>query len=206
MCSAHCLMVLYICERFHQNIWNGFQLTEQTQVHGRNGYFQCSEGSNSKSRQTKLPFISSAHCLIVLYICVKFCENISYSFQLTEWTQVQGTNGYVQCSKGNNSKSTELQFMCSVHCLIVLYICEVWWKYLRQYQSYENDTNDGSTDGWTDKCTNTQNSGWYNIISSPLFVAGHNDKRNFYDRIWIEENCSSRIVGVVWQTHEIKWS
>ena len=24
--SARCLMVLYICEKFHQNIWNGFQL------------------------------------------------------------------------------------------------------------------------------------------------------------------------------------
>ena len=35
--SAHCLMVLHICEKFH-NISNGFQVTEQTLVHGRNGY------------------------------------------------------------------------------------------------------------------------------------------------------------------------
>ena len=31
------------------------------------------------------------------------------------------------------------------------------------------NTNDGSADGWTDR----QNFGWYNIIPSPLLVAGH---------------------------------
>ena len=54
MCSARCLMVLYICEKFHQNIWNGFQLTEWTQVHGRNGYVECSKGNISKRRQTRV--------------------------------------------------------------------------------------------------------------------------------------------------------
>ena len=33
--------------------------------------------------------------------------------------------------------------------------------------------NDGSADGRTDGRTYTQNFGWYNIIPSPLFVAGH---------------------------------
>ena len=28
--SAHCLMVLYICEKFYENISQGFQLTERT--------------------------------------------------------------------------------------------------------------------------------------------------------------------------------
>ena len=32
MCSASCLIVLYICVKFHENI-------EQTLVHSRNGYF-----------------------------------------------------------------------------------------------------------------------------------------------------------------------
>ena len=35
-----CLIVLYISEKFHNNVLNIFQLTEQTQVHGRNGYVQ----------------------------------------------------------------------------------------------------------------------------------------------------------------------
>ena len=28
LCSARCLMMLYICMKFHKNIWNGFQLTQ----------------------------------------------------------------------------------------------------------------------------------------------------------------------------------
>ena len=54
MCSAHCLIVLYICVKFHENICNGFQLTKRTRVHGRNGYVQCSKGNNSKSRQNRV--------------------------------------------------------------------------------------------------------------------------------------------------------
>ena len=32
MCSAHCLIMLYIYEKFHKSISNGFQLTEQKRV------------------------------------------------------------------------------------------------------------------------------------------------------------------------------
>ena len=38
LCSALCLAVILICVKFPNNISNGFQLTERTQVHGRNGY------------------------------------------------------------------------------------------------------------------------------------------------------------------------
>ena len=51
LCCACCLMVIYICEKFHY-ILNGFQFTEWTWVHGRNGYVQYSKGNNSKSTQT----------------------------------------------------------------------------------------------------------------------------------------------------------
>ena len=37
MCSARRLILFYICVLFHENISNGFQLTERTRVHGRNG-------------------------------------------------------------------------------------------------------------------------------------------------------------------------
>ena len=40
MCSALCLMVLYICVKFRENIKNGIRVIEWTPVHGRNGYFQ----------------------------------------------------------------------------------------------------------------------------------------------------------------------
>ena len=124
-CSARRLIVFYICVKFPETISNGFQLTKRTRVHDRNGYIQCSKGNNSKSRQTELRFTCSACRFIVLYICVKFPENISNGFQLTKRTRVHGRNGYVQCSKGNTSKSRklELRFMCSALCLKVVYIC-----------------------------------------------------------------------------------
>ena len=88
MCSAHHSMMLYIYVKFHENFSNGFLLTEWTLVHGRNGYIPCSKGNNSRTRNPTLWFICSACCLIVLYICVKFSENISNDIRVTEQTQM----------------------------------------------------------------------------------------------------------------------
>ena len=44
-------------------------------------------------------FLYSGSCLIVLYICVKFHENISYGFQVTEWTQIYDGNHYLPSMK-----------------------------------------------------------------------------------------------------------
>ena len=55
-------MVLFTCEKFHNNILNGFQLTEQIRVHRRNGYFQyllCSKERNFKRR-----LISYVFCVL----------------------------------------------------------------------------------------------------------------------------------------------
>ena len=62
-------MVLYICEKFHINIQNGFQLTEGTQVHGRNGYVQCSKGGNSKCRQTRVTVYVFMSSHSALHLC-----------------------------------------------------------------------------------------------------------------------------------------
>ena len=53
-----------------------------------------------------------------------------------------------------------------------LHLCEVSWIYLRWYQSYGVDTNDGRAER-TDELMDTKNFGLYNIIPSPLFVVGH---------------------------------
>ena len=42
MCSALCLMVLYICVKSRENITNAIRHMERIRVHGRNGYFQYS--------------------------------------------------------------------------------------------------------------------------------------------------------------------
>ena len=121
-------MVFYICMKFHLNTWNRFQLTERTGVHSRNGYFQhlvCSKDCNSKSRLIRVIVLCSACCLMVLYTCEKFHNNISNSSQLTELTRVHSRNGYGQCSNAITPKvdKPELQFMCSACHIIVLYIC-----------------------------------------------------------------------------------
>ena len=62
---------------------------------------------------------------MVLYICVKFHENIN-GFQATEPTRVPvyDRNRCLQCSVGHNFKEgkPELWFMCSAHCFMALYI------------------------------------------------------------------------------------
>ena len=116
LCSTHCLTVLYICEKFHQNIWIGFQLTERTRVYSLNCWFNVQRALTPKIAKPVLLFMCSAHRLIVLYICVKFCENISNGFQLTERTRVHGRNGYVQCSKGNNFQSRQTRVTVHVFC------------------------------------------------------------------------------------------
>ena len=80
LCFAHPLIVLYICEKSHENTYNSFQLTERTQVHGRNGYVQCSKGNISKSRQirdTVHEFCTSLHRALNLYGSIKISETVS---------------------------------------------------------------------------------------------------------------------------------
>ena len=60
---------------------------------------------------------------MVLYICVRFHENISNDFQLAACTQVHGGNGYVRRPITPKVGKPELRFMCSARHLMVLYIC-----------------------------------------------------------------------------------
>ena len=112
--SACYLMILYICEKLHNNI-------ERT--HSRNGYFQyliCSKDRNSKSRLTRVTYVLVCVLHVILWCFTfvkKFHNNISHGFQLSERTRVQGRNNdYVQCSKGNSSKSRETKVTIHVFC------------------------------------------------------------------------------------------
>ena len=40
-----------------------------------------------KAGNSELQFLCFANCIMVIYICIKFQEIISNSFQVTEWTQ-----------------------------------------------------------------------------------------------------------------------
>ena len=48
LCSSCHLMMLYILIKFHENISNGFQVSEMKQVNGRNQYVKYSNGRNSR--------------------------------------------------------------------------------------------------------------------------------------------------------------
>ena len=59
---------------------------------------------------------------------VKFHENISNGFQVTDWTREYGENGYIQYSKGNNSKSRKPRVMVHLFCTLshdALHLCEL---------------------------------------------------------------------------------
>ena len=70
----------------------------------------------------------SACSLIMLYICVKFRENITNGIRVMERRRVHGRHGYVQCSEGNNSLSRQTRVKVHVFCTLShggLHWCEV---------------------------------------------------------------------------------
>ena len=90
--------------------------------------FYVQRAITPKIGKPELWFMCSASCLMVHYICVKFRENITNGTRVMERTRVHGRNGYVQCSKGNNSKSRPTRVMVHVFCPLshgVLHLCEV---------------------------------------------------------------------------------
>ena len=66
---------------------------------------------------------------------------------------------------------SELQFMCSAHCFIVLYLCMKFHENISDVIRVMEQTRmiEALTDVWMD----TQNFAGYNIIPSLLFMAGH---------------------------------
>ena len=99
LCSAHPIIVFYICMKFHENISNDFEDIERTHVYGGNGHFQYSKGNNSKSMKTRVTvhiFCMSFHGV---NICVKFHENMSSGFKVIEQTQKLLTDTHTQKRK-----------------------------------------------------------------------------------------------------------
>ena len=72
--SAYCLMMFYICVKFHQNIINGIQVTEQKLV------CNVQRDITPKLYKPGLCFLHSAICFIS--ICVKFHKKIWMVFKL----------------------------------------------------------------------------------------------------------------------------
>ena len=79
---------------------------------------------------------------MVIYICIKFQENILDSFLVTDWTQIYYRNHYFQSSKGHNSKRRLIRITILVFCALshdALHLCEVSSKYLEQFSTYRHE-------------------------------------------------------------------
>ena len=78
--------------------------------------FNVQRAITPKVSKSELRFMNSARRLMVLYICVKFCENIKNGIRLMERTRVHGRNGYVQFLKSNNSVRRQTRVTIHVVC------------------------------------------------------------------------------------------
>ena len=152
--SARRLMLLHIRIKFHENIPNGFGVTEQTRFCLRNCYLQSSKVHNSKSINTRV---------MVLAFC--WSSNVGEYFYEVSWRYLERFLSYradttisqnllFSISKGRNSKNTQsrvtvLALYTSTH--VALHLCKVSWKYLELFWSYRADTILWQTDGQTTK-------------------------------------------------------
>ena len=154
MCSTSYLPLHFA--RLQENLWNHFQVIERAHVYDLDHYWQCSRAVTPKAGNSELLFLCFANCIRVMYVCIKFQENISNSFPVTEWTQIHYRNHYLQSPKGiwlswglmtrqplwHNSKSRLARVMVLVFYTLshdVLHLCEVSSKYLEWFSTYKAD-------------------------------------------------------------------
>ena len=97
-------MLINICMKFHEGTLNGFWVTEQTRPYRKIYYFQFQRAITPKIHNPELRFLRSARCLMLLYICAKFHENISNGFWVTERTRFcdRQTDGQTDGQGKNN--------------------------------------------------------------------------------------------------------
>ena len=146
-------MLVNICMKFHEDILNGFKVTERTQFCLRNCYLQSSKGHNSKSINTRV---------MVLAFCTssyigKYLNEVSWRYFERFLSYRADTtisqNLLFSISKGHNSKNTQSRVTVLVLCTsshVPLHLCKVSWKYLKWFLSYRGDTILWQTDGRTD--------------------------------------------------------
>ena len=90
--------------KFYEVILNDFKVIEQTWCWPRNWYLQSSKGNNLKLYIQELWFLHFAGYPMLVYISMKFHEDILNSLKVIERTQFSHRNCYLQNSKGHNSK------------------------------------------------------------------------------------------------------
>ena len=139
-CSTYLWSIMKIFQRVFK-LWSGHE-----------SHLKPSRGITQKVRKQELSFLFATHRHDLLYISVKYHENIPKGIQVTERTRI--------CQKFTKGEITQKLQKARVTILArdtspwpVLHNCEVSWKYSKQYSRYGADKKmftDGQTDGRTD--------------------------------------------------------
>ena len=112
-------MLVNICRKLHEGILNVFLSYRADTTISQNLLFSISKGCNSENTQSRVT-------VLVLYICIKFHENISNDFlELQSGHDFVLENGYLQSSKGHNSKSINTKIIVLAFCMS----SNVFWSY-----------------------------------------------------------------------------
>ena len=133
-------MLVNICMKFHEGILNGFKVIERTWFCHRTAYYKLQRDVTKKIHIQELWFLHSACHLLVLNICMKFCEYILNSFKVYRADTNLSRNCYLKSSKGRNSKSINTKVMVLVLCMspyIGQYLYEVSWRYFERFSRHD---------------------------------------------------------------------
>ena len=77
--------MVYICTKFHESILDGISYRADT-IFIRKNSKRHNSIENVGKEQLRF-FFFSAHCLMMVYICTKFHENIHNGIKAIEWTR-----------------------------------------------------------------------------------------------------------------------
>ena len=80
--------MLYICEKFHNNISKVFNLQSGHKYMAEMAIFNVQRAITPKVCKPVMVRVFCMSSQVVLYICVKFCENILASIRVTERTKI----------------------------------------------------------------------------------------------------------------------
>ena len=139
---TNCLNVLYKCMKFRWNIFDGYQVIEQSRFCDRQTHQQRQGG---KIYMLELWFLCMTCHLNVLYKCMKFRWNTSNGYQVIERTQNSIANDQREIIP--KISNAELWFLCMTRPLNVLYKCMKFrWNISNGYQDIESTGNSKAND------------------------------------------------------------
>ena len=171
-------MLVNICMKFHEDVFNGFKLTERTWFCHRTANYKCPRDVTQKIHTPGLWFLHSSCHLLVLNICMKFYEYILNSFKVIERTRFcqETATSKVQRDVTQKVSKQKLWFLHSAYRLMLTNIC---------MKFHEDTLNGFKVTEWKQFCLRN----CYLQTSK-----GHNSK-SINTRVMVLELCTSSNIG-----------